>query len=104
MEDAVSRLLGDAGRAKESSRDTRVIAVICTVVYQLVANGFQSSAFQSAVKRPVHKLLAEPHVANDGVTLTVGLPAFMVPVPKFVINEVAKRSLKKAEIDNYRNV
>lgn len=43
--------------------------------------------------------MAEEYVANDVATVKTDLPAFTVPVPKLVTNEVARRSLDKANID-----
>lgn len=78
--------------------------VIRTVFSQSVAKAFQISAFQTAVGRTVRKSLAEPRVGNDMATRRIDLPAFTVPVVKFVKNEVEKQSLEKVEIDQCRNV
>lgn len=103
-EDAAVRLFGDAGCAAESSPDTKVMSVIRTVVSRAATMAFQSSAFQTAVKRAVQKFMTKPHVVNDVATRTIDARAFTVPVVKFVKNEIAKRSLEKDEMDQYRNV
>lgn len=74
------------------------------VVNRSLAKVFQTSAFQTAAKRAVHKCLAELHVSNDVVTCKIDLAAFTIQVAKYVRSEIKKRSLKKAEVDQYWKV
>lgn len=55
-------------------------------------------------KEQYKKCLAEPSVVNDVVTRTTDALAFAVPVAKFVKNEVAERSIEKAEIHQLQNI
>lgn len=49
----VVRLFRDAGRAAESSPDTKIMTIIGTVGNRSVTKGFQSTAFQASVKNGV---------------------------------------------------
>lgn len=49
IEDAVSPLLGEAGRVTESCLDTQVISLIQTVVSRVLTKGFRSVNIYSAV-------------------------------------------------------
>lgn len=93
--DAVVDLIGDAGRAIKSGPDSKVMAVLRTVVILSVAKGFQFSIWHTAVELAVKKCVAERHIADDLATRTIDLPAFIVPVAKFVKNKIEKRSLSR---------
>lgn len=88
VEITVVQLFGEAERASESGTEIKALVVICTIVKRYVAKDIQSSDLQNAVKKAVRKSLAESRVANDVTTDTMSLPAFTVPVAKFVGNEV----------------
>lgn len=103
-EHKVARLFGDARRSMESSPWTKIMMVMQTVVNQSLSKAFQNSAFYGAVKRLVHKYLAEPQFANDVMTRTVDPPAFTVRVPMYVAHVVVKLSLVNAEMTGYKNV
>lgn len=59
LEDAVVRLFGDAGGAKETRPDTKLKSVLRTVVNRAVAQAFQSLSFYLVVERAVQKFLPE---------------------------------------------
>lgn len=92
LKDAVVRLFNDKGRKTVSSPDSKVMAVNQTVVNRSVTKAFQSSAFHTTVKRAQHKCLAEPHLVNEVATRAINLPAFTIPLAKFVKNDVEKCS------------
>lgn len=99
VEDSVVRLFGHVEPATKSAMDSKVMVLIRTVVSLSVPKAFQSSAFQTVVKQAVHRSLVEQHVSNDVATSTIYLPFFAVSVPKFVKNEVEKRSLETPKED-----
>lgn len=98
------RLFGDAGRATDSCPDSKVMALIRTVVNQSVTKVLQRSTILSAVQRASHKRIAEPHMKDDSATRTIPLPAFTVPVDKIVKNKIGERSVEKAEVDQQCNI
>lgn len=104
VQDTIVWFFGDVGSATESSPDTKVMSVIRTVVNQSVAKAWQSSTFQTAMEKEVQKYLVEPHVVNDVATHTIDAPALVVPVAKFMKNEIEIRSLENAKMDQHRNI
>lgn len=88
----------------KSSRDTKVILVVQTVVNRSVAKVFQGSGFQTDMKEAVRKCVAKPHVFIDVATCTIDDPALTVSVVKVKKNEDERCSLDKAKMEQYRNV
>lgn len=103
-EHAVVRLFGDLGRETESSTDTKVTVVVETVINRSVSKAFWSSAFKTRTNKAVQKWLTERHVDNNVATRTIDIQAFTVSVAKFVKNQIHKRCLEKAKLDQYKNL
>lgn len=101
VEDDVLRLFGDAGRAKESSSDAKVISVIRTVVNKALRKGFRSAAFYLAVQKAVHKCVAEHQTVEVVVTSMSDTLAFIVPVTKFIDHKLDKSSFDKARMEEW---
>lgn len=95
VEDAVMRLFDEAGKATVSSLEDNVLSVIQTMVNQPVTYAFQSFAFHTAVGRVVQKCLAASHVVNDVVIRTIDVPAFTVPLAKFLKKTKARNAPSK---------
>lgn len=72
-----------------------------TVVIRVVHKALQSSTFRGVVEWAILKHLAEPHVANEVATSRIDLPAITVAVSKLYKSCFEKRSLKKAEAEQY---
>lgn len=84
LEEAVIRLFADTGSTTESIPDTKVDSVIQTLVNMALPKGFQSSTVYLSVKEAVHKYVPETSSVDALVTELVDVPAFTVPVAKFV--------------------
>lgn len=95
-ENTVVCIFRDAGPATKSSPGTEVSSVTNTVINRSVAKAFESSAFQTATEPVAYKFLAEPHVANNVATRTIGITASTVLLGKCFRSEVEKRSFANA--------
>lgn len=76
-----------------------VISMIQKVISIDLANALQSIAFYSAVEETDHKCVREHPSVDPVVTNLVDAPSFTVPVAKFVKQEVDKKPLKWAMMD-----
>lgn len=84
--------------------DTKHMLVIPLFANRSVPRASQSSAFQIAVERAVHKRWATSHFKTRMGTCSTGLLAFSVPVVRSVKNEAYKRSVEKFKVDRYLKV
>lgn len=98
VEDTVVRL-GDGGRATETSPDTKVIAVVQTVVNRAVPNAFRSAALYVAVEQVVLKCESAPYIVDSIATRMINALDFTVTVSMFNKQEVVKNSLEMANTD-----
>lgn len=103
MKEPAIWLFADTGRATEWSPDSKLTAVVETVVSRSDTRAFLSSAFWAPVGWAVQKFLAGQYVFIEVVTGPIDLPVFPVPVTKFDKNEVEKRFPEKAEAGEYQN-
>lgn len=99
VEDAVLRLFRKAGRATESSPDTKVVSMFQAVVNTAPGKGFRSVAFCSAVQEAVHKRVAEPYSVNVISIRMIDAPFFTACAAEAINKEKEKGSLGKAKVD-----
>lgn len=103
VKDALTRLLGDAGRSTESGPHPVVIGATQNIVDHAVAKALHGYSLKTALEQAVHNMVLETHVLNAITTQIIESPAFTVPVAMFVKNEVKKGSLKQAKRANRYN-
>lgn len=103
-EEAVVRPFGDTGRSTETSPDTKVLFVVQTAPSRAVDEGLKTANFQGVMEQAVHKCVVGPHRVEAVATLVIDASDFIVPLVKFVKQNVEKSSLEKAKMEKYRNI
>lgn len=93
------QLIGDAGRATESSIYSKMVSFFRSVLYRDIARLFHSSVSETAVERAVQNLLAEHHFVDKVATRAINGPAFVVLAARFVKHKAHQCSREEAEID-----
>lgn len=71
--------------------------MIHIVLNRAVAKNQQSSAFDNAVKRALHKRVLWPHIMYTIPTQNIDDPAFTVPVAAFIRKEIEQSSVVQAK-------
>lgn len=99
VDDALTRLFGDAGRSSDSSLDTKVIFVIPTVVSIALDNAIRSAAYYSAVEEAVQECKPASPILDAVEAKLVEAPSFMVPVGKFVKHRGKENSVDKTKME-----
>lgn len=87
----------------ESIPDTNALPVMRNATSRSVTEAFQIFVSQKAVERAIHEWLAELYIIYDVAIRTISLPAFTVPVVEFAKSEAEKKSVEKANLDNYQS-
>lgn len=103
VEEEVVRRSRNARRAAESSPDNVVLSVMRTVVNELVAKDFQSSAFYSGLENFVQNCMVEPRVVSVAATKIFDASAFTVLVARSIKNVFERYFLKKTKMDSCYN-
>lgn len=92
VEDAIGRLLTDAGSATAWSPNVKVLEATLTVGNRAAAKNFQNSSLPRAMGSTAQKVPVEQHVANKRASWTIDLSALTVRVAQSVRIKVEKRS------------
>lgn len=104
VKNTVLRHFGGAGRLMEPSLDITGMAVVLTVINRSVTKGFQSSAFQIALKQAAQKCMAVAQVGDDVATRTVDHRPSLYLWSDLLRMRTGGALLKKAKKDRYWNV